>query len=200
MSIVALKRKTNAVYGKVHSHGYGGLSGFSINGGRRSMGYIGKDHLNSKVVTPFRGTEPMGLDGNTRTIIYGVGAGTDIRGEQYKVIKPSVVTSREQINNMRWCCADIVRTQSGIDMGSQDQYVTKKAAANICVLPTDKQSRGFHPKCSLSERLDCKNNYSKDIVPVDSSLRTLGIKKQCALYEIDPSKLLVSNKHRFYTC
>lgn len=202
MSIVALKRKTNAIYGKVHSHGYGGLNGFSLNGGRRNMGYIGKDRLNSKVVTPFRGTEPMGHGGtggkyDTSHIIMGVGAGTDIRGEQYKVIKPSVVSTREQINRMRWCCADIVRTQSGIDMGSQDQYVTKKAAANICVLPTDKSARTLHSKCSFTQRLDCKNNYSKDVVPVDSSLRTLGIKNQCALL---PSKLMISNKHRFYTC
>lgn len=193
------------MYGKVHSHGYGGLIGFSLNGGRRSMGYIGKDRLNSKVVTPFRGTEPLGLDGSRGNIVMGVGAGTDIRGEQFKVNKPSVVSTREHINQMRWCCADIVRTQSGIDMGSQDQYVSKKAASNVCVLPTDKPNKVLQAKCSslnenASDRLDCKNNYSKDVVPIDSSLRTLGIRNGCALGAIHPSKLMVSNNNSFCKC
>ena len=196
MSIATLKRKTNAVYAKVHSHGHYGLTGFSLNGGRRGMSYIGKDQLRSKVVTPFKGTEPRGTNGtyDKSHIIMGVGPGTDIRGQQYKVIKPSVVSSREQMNRFRWCCADIVRTQSGIDMGSQDAYIAKKSAANVCVLKSDKPINHLNASCKTnSNRLDCENNYSKDVTPIDSSLRTLAIQKECSLKEIDPSKIMSAN-------
>jgi len=203
MSIATLKRKTNAVYAKVHSHGHDGLTGFSLNGGRRGMSYIGKDQLRSKVFTPFRGTEPRGHGGTNGTydkshIIMAVGPGTDIRGQQYKVIKPSVVSSREQINRFRWCCADIVRTQSGIDMGSQDAYIAKKSAANVCVLKSDKPMSQLNASCKSTNhnRLDCENNYSKDVTPVDSSLRTLAIQKECSIKEIDPSKIMPSNNTR----
>jgi hypothetical protein len=199
MSIATLKRKTNAVYAKVHSHGHYGLTGFSLNGGHRGMSYIGKEQLRSKVVTPFKGTEPRGHGGTNGTydkshIIMGVGPGTDIRGQQYKVIKPSVVSSREQMNRFRWCCADIVRTQSGIDMGSQDAYIAKKSAANVCVLKSDKPTN-MNASCNTikRDRLDCENNYSKDVTPIDSSLRTLAIQKECSLKEIDPSKIIPAN-------
>ena len=203
MSIATLKRKTNAVYAKVHSHGHDGLTGFSLNGGRRGMSYIGKDQLRSKVFTPFRGTEPRGHGGTNGTydkshIIIAFGPGTDIRGQQYKVIKPSVVSSREQMNRFRWCCADIVRTQSGIDMGSQDAYIAKKSAANVCVLKSDKPMSQLNASCKSTNhnRLDCENNYSKDVTPVDSSLRTLAIQKECSIKEIDPSKIMPSNNTR----
>ena len=203
MSIATLKRKTNAVYAKVHSHGHYGLTGFSLNGGRRGMSYIGKDQLRSKVFTPFKGTEPRGHGGTNGTydkshIIMAVGPGTDIRGQQYKVIKPSVVSSREQMNRFRWCCADIVRTQSGIDMGSQDAYIAKKSAANVCVLKSDKPISQLNASCKSinHNRLDCENNYSKDVTPVDSSLRTLAIQKECSIKEIDPSKLIPANSNR----
>lgn len=202
MSIATLKRKTNAVYSKVHSHGHYGLTGFSLNGGRRGMSYIGKDQLRSKVFTPFKGTEPVGHGGTNGTydkshIIMAVGPGTDIRGQQSKVIKPSVVSSREQMNRFRWCCSDIVRTQSGIDMGSQDTYIAKKAAANVCVLKSDKPTNPASSCNAMNrDRLDCKNNYSKDVTPVDSSLRTLAIQKECALKEIDSSKIIPANGRR----
>ncbi len=203
MSIATLKRKTNAVYAKVHSHGHDGLTGFSLNGGRRGMSYIGKDQLRSKVFTPFRGTEPRGHGGTNGTydkshIIMAVGPGTDIRGQQYKVIKPSVVSSREQMNRFRWCCADIVRTQSGIDMGSQDAYIAKKSAANVCVLKSDKPMSQLNASCKSinHNRLDCENNYSKDVTPIDSSLRTLAIQKECSIKEIDPSKIIPANSNK----
>jgi hypothetical protein len=195
MSIATLKRKTTAVYSKVHSHGRDGPDGFSIYGSRRGLGYIGKDQKISATMTPFRGTLPMGLNGTRGYIAYTVGAGTDIQAHQFQTVKPSVVSSREQMNRMRWCCTDIVRTQSGIEGGSEDLYITKKAAANDCVLPADKPDRVFNPKCPFKKdrRLDCVNNYNKHVTPVDSSIRTLGVKKQCALMATDPSKLFITH-------
>lgn len=195
MSIVTLKRKSSALYSKVHSHGRDGPDGFSIHGSRRGLGYIGKDQRMSSAVTPFRGTFPMGLNGSRGTIVYGVGPGTDIQGHQFQTVKPSVVSSREVLNRARWCCADIVRTQSGIDGGSEDSYIAKKAAANNCVLPEDKPEPKPNPKCPFKRerRLDCADNYSKHVTPVDSSIRTLGMKKQCALMAVDPSKLFITH-------
>ncbi len=194
MSIATLKRKTNSLYAKVHSHGRDGLNGFSINGARRGIGYIGKDQKRSAVFTPFRGMVPMGLDGNRGYIVYSVGAGTDIRAHQYQTLKPSVVSSREQMNRERWCCADIVRSQSAIDGGSEDLYIARKAAANVCVVLADKPTPPLNSICPFKKnnRLDCANNYTKDVRPVDSSLRTLGVQKQCALMAIDPSKLFIT--------
>lgn len=194
MSIATLKRKTNSQYAKVHSHGRDGANGFSINGARRGLGYIGKDQKISAIFTPFRGTLPMGLDGNRGTIVYSVGAGTDIRAHQYQTVKPSVVSSREQMNRERWCCADIVRTQSGIEGGSQDLYISHKSAANVCVVPRDKPTPEFIPAFKTnSSRLNCANNYTKDNRPVDSSLRTLGVQKKCARLIVDPSKLFITH-------
>lgn len=192
MSIATLKRKTSAQYTKVHSHGRDGV-GFSINGPRRNMGYIGKDQKMSKLFTPFRGALPMNGGGHRGTIVYGVGAGTDIRAHQFQHLKPSVVSSREQMNKMRWCCADIVRTQSVIPAGSADLYTIQKGLSNICVSAVDKPDR-INATCPFKKdgRLDCANNYSKDVVPIDSSLRTLNIQQQCALLDVDPSKLFIS--------
>ena len=193
MSIATLKRKTNAQYVKVHSHGRDGGVGFSINGGRRSMSYIGKDQKISKLFTPFRGALPMDYNGPRGTVVKGVGPGTDIRGQQYQHVKPSVVSSRQQMHNMRWCCKDIVRTQSVIDAGSSDLYTTQKGIANDCVSLKDKPER-VKTTCSFkSDRLDCANNYSKDVVPIDSSARTANVQQQCALLEVDSSKLFISN-------
>lgn len=190
MSIATLKRKSGALYYKGHSHGHNGETGFSINGSHRTLGYIGKDKKMSNVITPFRGVLPMGFNGKALTS-YIVQKHPDARASQSKFVNPSVLTSKEKINKDRWCCSDIVRTQSGVELGSQDGYVTRKAAAHICVLPTNKPAH--YPNLLCKTRLDCMNNYTKDVIPVDSSMRTLAVKQQCALATIDPSKLFITN-------
>jgi hypothetical protein len=199
MSIVALKRKTNAVYSKTHSHGRNGESGFSINGSHRALGYIGKDKLMSNVITPFRGALPMGLDGSAQTS-YVVQKTFDVRASQSKFVNPSVNSSRAHLNMMRWCCQNIVRTQSGIDLGSQDLYIARKSAANVCVVTSHKPKLVGHACKGLSNRLDCANNYTKDVNPVDSSIRTLALKTECALSEVDTSKLFISNRIKRVSC
>ena len=194
MSIVTLKKKTGATYYKGHSHGRNGETGFSINGSHRTLGYIGQDKKMSNVVTPFRGALPMGFNGKALSS-YVIMKHPDARASQSKFVNPSVVSSKEKMNRYMWCCADIVRTQTGIDLGSEDLYIAKKAAANICVVQSNKSLRTAVDMSGKS-RLDCKNNYSKDINPVDSSIRTLGVQQQCALTKIDISKLLVTKgKH-----
>jgi hypothetical protein len=88
MSLTAFKRKSVINYGSKRSgtapggvwlpqgpfgHSTNGLQlaidnpgpvGFSINGGRRNIGGVGKDMKMSKSGTPYRGTEPMGWGGS----------------------------------------------------------------------------------------------------------------------------------------
>lgn len=188
MSLIALKRKTGTAYSKRHSHGHNGETGFSINGSHRTLGYIGKDKKNSNVITPFKGALPMGFDGKALSS-YIVYKHVDGKASQSKFVNPSVVHSRERMNHYMWCCKDIVRSQSGIDMGSQDLYISKKSAANDCMKRANKPP----PSVNISSnRLDCANNYTKEATPVDSSLRTLAVQKQCALTVMHPSKLFIT--------
>jgi hypothetical protein len=52
-----------------------GPAGFSINGGRRNVGGIGRDMKMSKSGTPYRGTEPIGFGGT-----YGAYPSAQLRG------------------------------------------------------------------------------------------------------------------------
>jgi len=79
--------------------------------------------------------------------------------------------------------------------GTQDLYIRKKAAANICVIAANKAVSTNTSICRLN-RLDCANNYTKCITPVDSSVRTENIQQGCALTTLYDSKLCVSNKIR----
>ena len=191
MSIVALKRKTKAHYYKGHSHGHNGENGFSINGSHRTIGYIGQDKKMSNVVTPFRGVLPMGFNGNALTS-YIIQKHPETLASQSNFVNPSVVSSKQKINQDMWCCKDIVRTQSGIELGSQDLYISRKAAAHNCVVKENKPTHAIACK-NKKDRLDCDNNYSKDVNPIDSSIRTLDIKQKCALAEVIPSKLFITN-------
>lgn len=82
MSLTTLKRKSTIIYGSKRSglapggvwlpqgpFGNGlqdnplGPNGFSINGGHRNVGGVGKDMKMSKSGTPYRGTQPIGFGG-----------------------------------------------------------------------------------------------------------------------------------------
>jgi len=60
MSIVTLKRKTNALY----KNSSVGMKQFSVEGTRRNKGYVGQDTLGRTILkTPFRGNTPRGAGG-----------------------------------------------------------------------------------------------------------------------------------------
>ena len=163
MSIVALKKKSMILYGG-HRSGQGGTwmmrgphgqdnvadygpVGFSINGGRRSNSYIGKDRKFSCNGTPFRGTEPRGCGGSGGNYaqpqpVYNAGpAKVDIRGNQHKFVKPSVLSTNGMIaTKYRWIrgaypnvWVQPLYTGNQAYTGSQGLYVHTKSAANMCV-------------------------------------------------------------------
>jgi hypothetical protein len=67
MSIVALKRKTAALYGP-----HAAVGGFSLNGSMRSVGPGQQSLATSVTRTPFRGTVPMGHGGGARCRVRGI--------------------------------------------------------------------------------------------------------------------------------
>ena len=61
MSLQTLKRKTEAIENAPVNI----VNGFYINGGPRTLSYVGRSMKNSSVKTPFRGINPMGFNGDT---------------------------------------------------------------------------------------------------------------------------------------
>ena len=104
-----------------------GAVGFSLNGGHRNVGRVGKDMMMSKSGTPYRGTEPIGWGGKFGTypsaVLVGEYSGAvpnkhsksgpvqpllnariaDTLGTQYKYIKQSVLSTKGMlVTRYRW--------------------------------------------------------------------------------------------------
>jgi hypothetical protein len=124
-----------------------GPAGFSINGGHRNVGYIGKTYKMSKSGTHYRGVHAIGWGGtygkyptvepllNAREV--------DTLGTQYIYIKPSVLSTKGMletrfrwINNGQYPNYWVQPIYSGnqTDSASQGLYVQNLAAANTCNL------------------------------------------------------------------
>jgi hypothetical protein len=187
-----------------------GPVGFSINGGTRNVGYVGKTMHMSKQGTPFRGQYPYGHGGcsgqyATPLPFYNSGE-VIVLGDQYKYIKPSVLSTYGMLRNrFRWAYNGqypnyVVKqnyTGNLTDSASQGVYLQKVSAANICVTDINAAEKyiddikiGGPTLCKLStagfKYNDMARNgkYVKFIYnPQDSSQYTLQIQRRCA----DPS-------------
>jgi hypothetical protein len=124
-----------------------GPAGFSINGGHRNVGYIGKTYKMSKSGTPYRGVHAVGWGGtfgkyptvepllNAREV--------DTLGTQYLYIKPSVLSTKGMLETrFRWInngqypnyWVQPIYTGNQSDTASQGLYVQNLSAANTCSL------------------------------------------------------------------
>jgi hypothetical protein len=124
-----------------------GAVGFSINGGHRNVGYVGKTYKMSKSGTPFRGVHAIGWGGtygkyptvepllNSREV--------DTLGTQYIYIKPSVLSTKGMLQTrFRWIhngqypnyWVQPVYSGNQTDTASQGLYVQNLASANTCNL------------------------------------------------------------------
>ena len=93
MSIVALKRKTDAKYKNVSANE---INGFSLNGTKRLQGYIGQTSLSRHTsFTPMKGTVAKGHGGCCGKYDYGrtVKSATMINVEDNKIVKGSVLNT-----------------------------------------------------------------------------------------------------------
>jgi len=131
-----------------------GPVGFSINGGRRSVGYIGKSMAFSKNGTPFRGQFPIGWGGThgkyprSQPLLNFPPVLGDTEGKQYIYIKPSVLSTKGMLEKRyRWInngqypnywVQPVYGNSNLSDNASQAVYVQTKAAANVCVNDTNK--------------------------------------------------------------
>lgn len=128
--------------------------GFSLNGTRRNVGYIGKTYKFSKNGTPFRGIYPMGSGsqlGSKRGAleyaiptqpVYNVNE-VIVLGDQYKYVKPSVLSNYGMLRKKyRWAYNGQYpnywvqpnygqTTQS--DTKSQGNYLHDLSVSNMCV-------------------------------------------------------------------
>lgn len=185
-----------------------GPVGFSINGGHRNVGYIGKTYQNSKSGTPFRGTKPMGWGGTygnykTPEPVYN-STEVIVLGDQYQYIKPSVLSTKGMLENKYkwihngqypnyWVQPNYTGNQT--DTASQWLYIQNKSAANICKLKVNDVElyEGNIINCGSNlctpgrstanfKYNDLARNapYTKQLYqPVDSSTYTLHIQVGC---------------------
>lgn len=188
-----------------------GVAGFSINGGTRNVGYIGKSSAFSKQGTPFYGQFPRGSGGCCGTyasptpVMNSPHVRGDTQGKQYAYIKPSVLSTKGMLEKKyRWINNGQypnywVQPQAANDNmsnnGSQWLYIQTKAAANDCVVDTNKPELyvghtiyGGPTGCSNTiakytsfNTISSNIGYTKTLYqPQTSSQHTLRIQRQCA--------------------
>ena len=80
-----------------------GASGFSINGGHRNVGYIGKTYGMSKSGTPYRGTHPIGFGGTygkypSATLVGEYSGAVPNAGSKQGAVQP--VLNSSEVNTM----------------------------------------------------------------------------------------------------
>lgn len=233
MSLTAFKRKSAIQYGTNRSgkppggywlpqgpFGKSGLKtlreafttvgpvGFSLNGGHRNKGYIGKSYAFSKNGTPFRGAQPCGTGGCCGTYssplpVFNVN-NVIVLGTQSEYIKPSVLSTNGMlekryrwINNGQypnnWVQPNYTGNQT--DSSSQSLYIHQKKTANLCVIDVNDTEKyagnikeGGATLCYTTtarfqnyDIMASKGLYTKQLYqPITSGERTLYIQKPCA--------------------
>jgi hypothetical protein len=231
MSLVAFKKKSVIQYGSKRSgkppggywlpqgpfgasttslkeaiQNYGPV-GFSINGGHRNVGYVGKGYSMSKSGTPFRGVHPVGWGGCCGTYkktepVYNINE-VIVQGTQQEYIKQSVLSTYGMLaKKYRWVyngqypnywVQPVFGASTQSDTKSQGNYVQNLSAANMCVIDVNDQAKyvGYKVNCGPTncststaqfKYNDMARNapYTKTIKqPIDSSQYTLYIQRGC---------------------
>jgi hypothetical protein len=132
-----------------------GTSGFSLQGGRRNQGYVGKTYQMSKNGTPFYGIFPIGYGGccgkypKSQPLLNCPEVKVDTRGKQYRYVKQSVISTKgmlekkyKWINNGQYpnfWVQPVYCNNNLSDNASQQVYIENKAANSITVNNTNNQ-------------------------------------------------------------
>jgi hypothetical protein len=228
MSIVAFKKKSVIQYGSGRSGkppgGYflpqgpfgknmfslqqtKGPVGFSLNGGHRNVGYVGKTMEMSQNGTPFRGTQPLGTGGVFGTYpspppVFNVNE-VIVLATQYQYIKPSVLSTRGMLQKKYkwiyngqypnfWVQPNYAGTTQS-DSKSQGMYVHNVTTSNLCVTDvnaTDKYVdfivEGGPTLCNTStakfkyDNMAQNGKYTKFLKqPLSSEQQTAKIQRKC---------------------
>jgi len=132
-----------------------GPVGFSINGGNRNVGYIGKTMEMSQNGTPFRGKFPLGNGGVFGTYpspppVFNVSK-TNILSTQYQYIKPSVLSTRGMLQQKYkwiyngqypnyWVQPNYAGSMQS-DTKSQGMYIHNVSTSNLCVINVNSEAK-----------------------------------------------------------
>jgi hypothetical protein len=185
-----------------------GSSGFSINGGTRNVGYIGKSSHFSSTGTPFVGTAAKGSGGSfglypsTNNVFNFPDSRGETQGKQYQFNKPSVLSTKGQITKKyRWIHSGkyphywvqpVYGNSNLSDNASQQVYIDQKAAASICVNNTNKPEiykdyfkRGGSTGCHTTP---AKYNSYNIISSSGLYTKTLGIPQDASQYTTQVQK------------
>ena len=183
-------------------------SGFSINGGHRNIGYVGKDSKFSKNGTPFRGTQPCGTGGLLGQYAQPLPtfniSNTQTLGDQYMYIKPSVLSTKGMLKTrFKWITSGQYPnywvqpnyTGNQVDSSSQGMYIHKKTTSNMTYLDVNNTptyvaniKTGGATLCYTStarfnsyDDMANKGLYTKRLYqPITSGEQTLYIQRPCA--------------------
>ena len=183
-----------------------GPEGFSLNGGHRNIGYVGKSYAMSRNGTPMHGQYPYGSGGiNGRyaqpTPVYNVNHVYAL-GTQADYIKQSVLSTKGMLaKKYRWIHSGqypnywVQPNYTGfqIDSASQGAYLQSLSAANSCVVDINKSAkyvgnihRGGPTLCQTSTARFKFNDMARNAPYTkftnnsqDSSTYTLQIQRKC---------------------
>lgn len=192
-----------------------GTSGFSLQGGRRNQGYIGKTYQMSVNGTPFYGVFPIGFGGTSGTyppsqpVMNCPEVKVDTRGKQYRFLKPSVLSTKGMlerkymwINNGQYpnyWVQPVYCNNNLSDNASQQVYIENKASANITVNDTNTPQK-YVGYCRNSNNNSYGTNYNSFniqssngtytkllSIPQDASQQIQQIQRKC-VKPIGPQK------------
>lgn len=195
MSIVALKRKTEAKY---NNNSVNQISGFSLNGTRRNQGYIGQTSLSRSLSrTLMKGTAVKGHGGCCGTYTYGpvVRSASSLCLEDSSVVKGSVLSSKGMLKE-RFVCDDncnSVKPDANNNLNNHSDVIRRRAKA--CINTSDSN---YQPKMPSDISTSCKKAcvYAKPestyvAMPGSDYLRKLN--KRCSENDV---KYVASNVKR----
>jgi hypothetical protein len=183
-----------------------GPEGFSINGGHRNVGYVGKSYAMSKNGTPFHGQYPYGSGGTMGQYaqpepVYNVNRVYTL-GTQADYIKQSVLSTKGMLaKKYRWAYngqypnnwVQPNYTGNLSDTASQGAYLQSLSAANTCSVDINKTDkfvgnikRGGPTLCKTSTARFKFNDMARNGPYTkftnnsqDSSTYTLQIQRRC---------------------
>jgi hypothetical protein len=141
-------------FGSKDDVGAPGTNGFSLNGGTRNVGYVGKSMAFSKNGTPYYGQFAIGWGGTngrypkTEPVLNFPEVRGQTQGKQFAYIKPSVLSTKGMLEKKyKWIhngqypnfwVQPVYANDNLSDNASQLLYIQTKAAANTCVNDTNK--------------------------------------------------------------
>jgi hypothetical protein len=175
MSLAAFKKKSVILYGAnvsgkptggddmwVHRGPFGrtnqvlssGNNGFSINGGTRNVGYVGKTYAMSKQGTRYRGLHAIGYGGHGGQYYHAEpvlnSAEVHTLGQQAEFIKPSVLSTPGMLRTRyRWLYNGVypnwivknIYTGNMTANASEGLYIDRLSSANDCVFDVNNQEK-----------------------------------------------------------